>query len=520
MRSHKRNIILFLLFVFAGTIFANNGNLQLPPYFTDNMVLPRNRKFVLNGTANANEKIRITLIDEAKSKAVAKLKAKADKDGKWNVLMPKLSEKRTYRLEVKSPQQNISLCGILAGEIWLASGQSNMAFMLQQCTTAKEDIPMASNSKIRLLDIRPRWETNATVWSQDALEMTNNLLYYHDAEWKECTPQNVPQFSAVGYHFARILQDSLQCPIGIICNAVGGSGEEAWIDRETLERNFPEILVDWTENELIQDWVRGRAALNMGWQDKNREHNPLQRHPYQPCYLYDASIRLLCDMPIAGVIWYQGESNAQSMETHARLFPLLLESWRKTWNNPTLPFIYTQLSSLNRPTWPQFRDLQRQQLYKDAEVHSIPAERILDPTLGMAVTSDIGDSLDVHPRNKRPVGDRLARWALHNVYGHDCICSGPLYRSFTTAKNRVVVNFDFAERLHTSDGKNVRTVEYSVDGVFWIPTEAKVENDCLVIETKEASKVVAIRYGWQPFTRANLVNGDDLPASTFKGTKE
>lgn len=498
-------------------ISGNYGGLQLPPYFTDKMVLPRNRSFVLNGMANAGEKVMVTLIDETKSKSIAKLKAVAGKDGTWQVEIPKLSDKMTYTLKAEAASRSITLHGILAGELWLASGQSNMAFMLKQGTTAQEDIAAANNSRIRLLDIRPRWETYATVWSPEALDSINNLLYYHDAVWKECTPQNVPLFSAVGYHFARTLQDSLQCPIGIICNAVGGSGEEAWIDRETLEWEFPEILRDWTENDFIQDWVRGRASLNMGWQDKNREHNPLQRHPYQPCYLYEASIRLLRYMPITGVIWYQGESNAQNMETHARLFPLLLQSWRQTWNNPTLPFIYTQLSSLNRPTWPYFRDLQRQQLYKVNNETTVAYQPELNPTLGMAVTSDVGDSLDVHPRNKRPVGDRLARWALHNVYGHDCICSGPLYRSFTTTKNRVIVSFDFAERLHTSDGKDVRTVEYSVDGVFWKPADATIENDRLVIETKDASKVVAIRYGWQPFTRANLVNGDDLPASTFKG---
>lgn len=493
-------------------ISGNYDGLQLPPYFTDKMVLPRNRSFVLNGMTNAGEKVKVTITDEANSKTVVKTKTIAGKDGKWIVTVPALSDQKSYMLTAEAPSRTITLRGILAGEIWLVSGQSNMTFMLKQGMTAKEDIAEAANTNIRLLDIRPRWETNATVWSTEALDSINNLFYYHDAEWKECTPQTVPQFSAVAYHFARILQDSLKCPIGIICNAVGGSGEESWIDRETLEWEFPEILRDWTENDFIQDWVRGRAKLNIGWEDKTREHNPLQRHPYQPCYLYESSVRLLSDMPITGVIWYQGESNAQNMEIHARLFPLLLQSWRKTWSNPTLPFIYTQLSSLNRPSWPYFRDLQRKQLYN--------SDMIIDTTLGMAVTSDVGDSLDVHPRNKRPVGNRLARWALHNVYGHECICSGPLYHSFKTTKNQVIINFDYARGLHTSDGAPVRTVEYSTDGVFWKSASTRIENDQLIIETRDAPKVCAVRYGWQPFTRANLVNCDQLPASTFKGTND
>lgn len=488
---------------------GNYGGLHLAPYYTDDMVLPRNRAFRLNGTADAGERVVVTLSDEGRSKVLHRLKATAGKDGRWAVEVPALSDRLTYALTAESASRTITLHGILAGELWLASGQSNMAFMLSQGTTAREDIDNATNDRIRLLNIRPRWETYATVWSEEALDSINRLLYYHDAEWQQCSPQTVPTFSAVAYHFARTLQDSLQCPIGIICNAVGGSGEEAWIDRETMEWDFPEMLRDWTQNDFIQDWVRGRAALNMGWQDKDRQHNPLQRHPYQPCYLYEASTRLLGDLPIDGVIWYQGESNAQNMETHARLFPLLLKSWRQTWNNPTLPFIYTQLSSLNRPSWPYFRDLQRRQLYADSR---------LDPTLGMAVTSDVGDSLDVHPRNKRPVGERLARWALNRVYGHDCVPSGPLFSFIDIGNRSVTLSFDFGDGLHTSDGMPVRTLEYTTDGAFWQPATARIVKNTLVIETKEAKKVCGVRYGWQPFTRANLVNGDGLPASTFKQT--
>lgn len=501
-------------------ISGNHGGLHLAPYFTDGMVLPRNRVFDLKGMADSGEKVTVTLIDEARNKSVTTLKTTAAKDGKWSVNIPALSDKKTYTLKAEAPSRTIMLHNILAGELWLASGQSNMAFMLKQAVTANEDIASANNPNIRLLNIRPRWETYATVWSTEALDSINHLLYYHDAQWQECTPSTVPDFSAIGYHFARIMQDSLQCPIGIICNAVGGSGEEAWIDRETMEWEFPEILRDWTENDFVQDWVRGRAALNMGWQDKTREKNPLQRHPYQPCYLYESSIRLLSDMPISGVIWYQGESNAQNMETHARLFPLLLKSWRQTWHNPTLPFIYTQLSSLNRPSWPYFRDLQRQQLYlpttSDNEASTVLQ---LDPTLGMAVTSDVGDSLDVHPRNKRPVGDRLARWALHNVYGHNCVCSGPLYRSFTVDSKQVIISFDFECGLTTSDGKPVRTLEYSTDGIFWHTATSSIKDNKLIIKTKDAPAVRYVRYGWQPFTRANLINGDGLPASTFRAER-
>lgn len=502
----SKNLLFFLL-LFVPSIVCGQGGLQLPPYFSDNMVLPRNRVFLLHGTANPGDKVRVRIMDQARGKVLHRLKATASADGSWKVSIPRLSDRVEYSLTAQTASRTIILRDILAGELWLASGQSNMAFQLRQSTTAREDIANAGNSRIRILDIRPRWETNATVWSPQALDSVNSLLYYHHAVWKESSPQSVPLFSAVAYHFARMLQDSLQCPVGVICNAVGGSGEESWIDRETLQREFPQILHDWTQNDLIQDWVRGRARLNMGWQQQGQPQNPLQRHPYQPCYLYDASIRLLQNMPISGVIWYQGESNAQDMQTHARLFPLLLQSWRQTWNNPTLPFLYTQLSSLNRPTWPEFRDLQRQQLYRQ--------DGSIDATLGMAVTSDVGDSLDVHPRNKRPVGERLAHWALHNIYGHHCVPSGPLFRTFTVSQQQVIVSFDYAQGLHTSDGQPLRTMEYSADGRTWHPATARIVGDQVIVECQNASQVRFVRYGWQPFTRANLVNSAGFPASTF-----
>lgn len=190
---------------------------------------------------------------------------------------------------------------------------------------------------------------------------------------------------------------------------IGGSPAEAWIDRNTLEYRFPAILRNWTKNDFIQDWVRGRAALNVRKSENNR-----QRHPYEPCYLFEAGIRPLRQFPLKGVIWYQGESNAHNKDVHEKLFKLLVESWRKNWSNSEMPFYYVQLSSIDRPSWPWFRDSQRR-LMKDIR------------NTGMVVSSDKGDSLNVHPTDKRPIGERLAYWALNKTYGWKHIVpSGPL----------------------------------------------------------------------------------------------
>lgn len=296
-----------------------------------------------------------------------------------------------------------------------------------------------------------------------------------------------------------MLQDSLHVPVGLICNAVGGSTTESWTDRFSLEANFPAILKDWTTNDFTQQWARERALLNL-----KRSTSPFKRHPYEPCYLYEAGILPLEKYPIKGVIWYQGESNAHNMQAHSRLFKLLVEGWRKQWNNARLPFYFVQLSSLNRPSWTWFRDSQRL-LMQDI------------PYTGMAVSSDKGDSLDVHPTDKRPIGERLARWALCHEYGKAIVPSGPLFKRATLENDTVVVEFAYGEGLHTSDGKPLTHFEVATYEGFYFPARAEIRKNKVILYTDKVKHPKFVRYGWQPFTRANLVNGDGLPASTFRG---
>jgi sialate O-acetylesterase len=245
--------------------------------------------------------------------------------------------------------------------------------------------------------------------------------------------------------------------------------------------------------------VRGRASLNI----KKSEDN-LQRHPYEPCYLYEAGIRPLEQYPIKGVIWYQGESNAHNYEAHEKLFKLLVDSWRQNWGDVTMPFYYVQLSSIDRPSWPCFRDSQRRMMNEI-------------PYTGMAVSSDWGDSLDVHPRNKRPIGERLARWALSKTYDKSHVTSsGPLFHQADFSGEVVYITFDYGDGLTSADGLPLRTFEVAeTDGIYY-PAVAEVEAGRLKVYSEKVKHPRYVRYGWQPFTRANLVNKDELPASTFK----
>ena len=473
-------------------ITGDFGGLRMSPLYTDNMVLQHGKPLTIQGTANAGDRITVSIAHQ-KQKVVTGM------DGKWSVTLSPLKAGGPYTLVVSSGKQKLTYGNVLAGEVWLCSGQSNMEFYLNWSATAKRDVAKAANDNIRLFDMKARWRTDAVEWNASVLDSLNHLQYYKDTEWTVCSPQTAGNFSAVAYYFGKMLQDSLQVPVGLICNAIGGSPTEAWIDRSSLEYHFPAILRNWTKNDFIQDWVRGRAALNV-----KKSTDKLQRHPYEPCYLYESGILPLQQFPIKGIIWYQGESNAHNREAHEKLFKLLVDSWRKNWEDNELPFYYVQLSSIDRPSWPWFRDSQRRLLTQI-------------PHTGMAVTSDKGDSLNVPPTHKQEVGERLAVWALNKTYNYkNVVPSGPLFKSVSFKNGAAYISFDYSEGLHASDNNEIRTFELSGDDQIFYPAKAAVVNGELKVWSDKVKEPTIVRYGWQPFTRANLVNGAGLPASTFR----
>ena len=470
------------------------GGLKMSSLYTDHMVLQRGQPLLIQGTANAGEQVTVHFKGQTRQ-------TECCADGHWSVSLDHLqASNQPATLQSATATRQLSFSDVLVGDVWLCSGQSNMAFRVNESVPEEQERQMQYVRKqpaIRLFDMKPRWHTNAVEWDASVLDSLNRLQYYQDTQWSHASEETVAQFSAIGFAFGQTLADSLQVPIGLILNAVGGSPTEAWIDRKTLEFNFTDILYDWTKNDFIQDWVRERASLNI----KKATH-PLQRHPYEPCYLFEAGIQPLKQFPIKGVVWYQGESNAHNIETHEQLFPLLVQSWRNYWNDP-LPFYFVQLSSLNRPSWPQFRDSQRR-LMKQI------------PMSGMAVSSDLGDSLDVHPRQKIAVGQRLAYWALNRSYQKSTVPSGPLYRSVRFTNGAAYLSFDYAEGLHSSDAQPLRTFEIAEEEGLFYPAKAIVEGNEVKVWNDSIHHPRLVRYGWQPFTRANLVNAQNLPASTFK----
>lgn len=474
-----------------GGITGDYGGLQLSPLYTDGMVLQREMPLDIHGKADAGQKIVVSVAGQRHETV-------ANNRGEWSVVLDPMQAATHQTLTIEAGKEKRVLNDVAVGEVWLCSGQSNMAFMLQQAATAKDDVPRAADNDLRLYDMKANWQTYDVVWPMSAVDSLNHLQYFTPTTWKSSSPETAACFSAVAYYFGRMLRDSLQVPVGLVCNAVGGAPIEAWIDRNMLETQFPAILNDWLNNDFIQKWVRERAAKNL-----SNAQGIAARHPYEPCYLYESGIMPLQQYGIRGVLWYQGESNAHNVEAHEALFPLLVDSWRGNWKNQEMPFYFVQLSSIDRPSWTWFRDSQLR-LMRNI------------PNAGMAVSSDVGDSLDVHPTHKLEVGERLGRWALCKTYNKNVVPSGPLFSKAWREGSTAVVSFDYADGLRTSDGAQLRCFEIAeVDGLFH-PAKAEIDGNRVRLSSDKVPVPHFVRYAWQPFTRANLVNSAGLPASTFR----
>ena len=472
------------------------GGLSLPAIYSDNMVIQRDKPFVVKGTANAGDEVIVKL-------GKKKVKAPTNDLGEWQVAFaPMKADGKSYTMTVECGKEKMTYSNIAVGEVWLCSGQSNMAFMVKESSHIEQSLANVKGKDIRLYDMKPRVITNNVEWDSLDLVKLNNHDYYLPTSWQMQNEQNVNDFSAVAYHFGAMLADSLNVPVGLICNAVGGAPAEAFIDRETLEFHpvLVDILYNWKGNDMIQDWCRGRASKNIA-----KSSNNMQRHPYEPCYLYETGIMPITHYPIKGAIWYQGESNAHNVELHEVIFPTLIDSWRKTWNDAEMPFYFVQLSSINRPSWPHFRDSQRRMA---AEI----------PNCDFAVSSDKGHPSDVHPKEKAPVGERLARLALNQTYGISHVAQhGPMPVSAKISNGKIVIEFSNATELSTSDGKALRGLEIggAVGSLQEIPSEnIKFDGNRIIIEG--CGNAHRVRYAWKPYTDANLVNEADLPASTFE----
>ncbi len=487
----------FLISLFLFPLFAA-AQLRVAAVFSDNMVLQRDQPVHLWGKHIPGKKVTVKFAGIQKQTIVKN-------DSSWSVFFP--SQKANadpQSVSVSSSNGKIELKNILIGDVWICSGQSNMEWAMRKEMHWNDEKVHTNNPLIRFLNPPPagRYVYNEK-YKDSLLRRLNKDSFYLWNGWKVCDNVSIQPMSAVAYYFAKAVTASEQIPIGLINLSIGGAPIETFISTDALKNNpafSSKMNGNWLYNSSLPNWIRERGRQNVeGVADvPTDEYGPA--HAYKPGFAFESGIKPLLSFPIKGMLWYQGESNAEEIERVAEynsLVKLMVEAYRKQWKQPSMPFYFVQLSSIERPLWPQFRDEQRKELNEI-------------PHTGMAVCSDIGAKNDVHPTNKKDVGERLARWALLNDYHKKIIPSGPLPVKAVYKNGVVEIKFQYADGMKTSDGKELRG--FSVDGNN--PAAAIISNNKVVISAQQ--KPAFVYYGWQPFTDANLVNAEGLPASTFK----
>lgn len=481
--------------IIASTVYAaitgDFGGFSMPPVFGEHMVVQQGDPVFWYGKSNRGDTLDI-FFDQQNRRIIT------PETGQWIAEFPPVKAGGPYSLVIKvNGIVVVDWKDILCGEVWICSGQSNMAFELKN---AKGGIPRAERAgdpELRLFNLKDFIKTNDVAFDLLSLERINRLDFF-EGDWQKDIPDQASGFSAIGYFFGSELREKLGVPVGLIQVAVGGAPIEAFIDRRTLEMD--PVLVDQflnrEKNDFIFDWVRGRITRNISLNNQKS-----QRHPYDPAYVFEAGIAQMTKFPVRGVIWYQGESNAHNAGLYKIAFHQWVDSWRRSWNNPKMPLIVAQLSGIDRPSWPRFREIQRQL------VNEIPYT-------GLVVTLDKGDSLDVHPIWKQEVGERFALQALDKVYQKRVISDGPVARRILRKESSTEIEFDAPGGLKTSDGEEVRELEVASENGIFRNVPVTVKGNKLIIPVPWEN-VSSVRYGWKPYSRANLVNKMGLPASPF-----
>ncbi len=486
---------------------ALRAQVAFDPMIGNDMVLQRDQPIVIRGTAKPGETVRVRLANDQASVA-------AGTDGKWEArLRPRPASAASLDLVATAPSGEAKAGNILVGDVWICAGQSNMEWPLRQDAAAPEAAKMLANPnrQVRLLTHGfPGQYSKRALTPAQLGDMAPGRFF--KGQWGVDGPKVSPAFSAIGWWFAQRVQSATKAPQGMVGWSIGGAPIETFIRKEALAAEpalAAKLNGDWEKNPAIDAWVRQRAREHFGKAQSPRDAMGID-HFYKPGFAWAAGPGLATWMPVKGVLWYQGESNSLN-EASAKEYPammrLMVADWRAQWGRSDMPFLWVQLSSIDTKgyksqQWPFFRDNQRRLL---AEI----------PNSGMAVSSDVGAQNDVHPRDKKTVGERLARWALHHVYGQrQVVPSGPLPTEAKATGGTVTVRFAHGRGLRTRDGKPVREVEVAgADGVF-APAEAQVRGETLVI--RAAGTPAKVRHGWVPWSQANLVNGEGLPATTFE----
>ena len=435
------------------------SNISLPEIFSDNMVLQQKSDVVIWGWGKTGETVLIKAdwMDTG-------LTAKADTQGKWKIILKTPAAGGPYNIHIKGYNE-LTLKNVLIGEVWLCSGQSNMEWSAQSgINNAEEEIKNANYPEIRLFTVFPA----TSIYPQD----------HFTGEWTACTPETMRSFSAIGYFFARKLSKELGVPIGIINSSWGGTPAEAWMPEDVIQKD---------------DFLRESAAMQ----------KPVPWGPVEPARIYNSMIFPMVPFRIAGVLWYQGESNTINAYAYKAMLSGLIKSWRSKWEYE-FPFYFVQIAPYRY-----------EKKFEGVEVRDAQRKVLEIPNTGMTVISDIGDTLNIHPKNKLDVALRMANIALNRHYQvvktED---SGPLFKEMSIEKNKAVISFTHCDGLYSA-GEKLTCFEIAGDDKVFFPAEAKIKGQQVVVQSKMVKSPAVVRFAWSNTATPNLFNGAKLPASCF-----
>ena len=486
------------------------ADVTVPSVIGSHMVLQRAQSNPIWGWADEGEVITVSIASQRHT-------ARTKSDGKWKIHLDPLPAGGPHTLQILG-KNALSFEDVLVGEVWLCSGQSNMQWNVNSSNDADIERLTAKFPNIR----------HITVPQVGTQEAQNNF----NGEWKQVTPGTIGDFSGVGYFFGRQLHQTLDIPIGLIDNAWGGSSAEAWVRRDLLEADerYSALMARWEKTESTynheSELTKYQSALK-AWQEaaavakregqatpKNRPRpprNPLTNQ-HRPGNLYNGVLNPIIGYGIRGAIWYQGESNASRAYQYRELFPLMIQNWRDVWKQGDFPFYWVQLADFRdeksepgESDWAELREAQT--LALDRLKHS-----------GQAVITDLGESHDIHPKNKQGVGKRLARLALAQDYGLDIVARSPRYSAMTIDGNKIVLTFtDIGGGLDTFDVRTPVGFTIAGDDKRFVHASARiVAKNTIEVWSPSITSPVSVRYAWADNPICNVQNREGLPLTPFR----
>lgn len=455
---------IFLICLAVLSFQYSFSQIELPAILGNNMVLQQKSHVKLWGQAAKNSKVEITTSWNHKT-----YQLDADDSGKWIGKIETPTAGGPYQVTFRDSESELTLTGILIGEVWVCSGQSNMEMPMvgkknQPILNSEEIIQNSSNSQLHLFNVKRAFKTTPQEDVKGA--------------WEEAGPETVANFSAVAYQFGEKIQEELGVPVGIIVSSWGGTPIRAWMSEEGL-KEVPGMLK-----------IKDKAAFR------------------QPSVLYNAMLAPITSYTIAGFLWYQGENDRRHAHLYEKALPAMARQWRKDWGDDDLPFYYVQIA-------PWLYTPDKGKLFspylREAQLKAM--DHISNGA--MVVTADVGSNKTIHPPNKTIVAERLANCALAQTYDKDVACYGPLYKSFKADDGQIEVRFKHNEGLYLKDSATQNFEIAGEDQVFY-PAEAHIEGGKLLLKNEKVKEPVAARYGFKNYFEGNLFNEAGLPASPFR----